>query len=269
MKAPNQTLFDSLALGIILLVLLLTPVSLQAEKDESGGNTGQPSVTADESLLQCPARVDFTCVPHLVGAVVLCTQGDEVTAYDSISDYCLGCHASSPSMTFEHPYEVEYPGYRKEFRELSALNEDIVLESGDLNCKTCHSGTEADNHYLVEIYESDRICGHCHVTGVKCPDGAADVQSVCFPGRLNGGTRCVSGEDIILHLNTSEFCINCHSGIGRFHSVDVEYPLNRPGFRDIADLDPRIKLEEGYVTCESCHEKKNEGMMLCVHCHPR
>ena len=30
-----------------------------------------------------------------------------------------------------------------------------------------------------------------------------------------------------------------------------------------------IKLEEGRMTCESCHEKAGDGMMLCNHCHPK
>jgi len=255
MKALNQFLFAITPLGIILSVLLLMPVPVQATND---------------SVLNCPAGVEPTCVPQRVGTtIVLCKQGDEVKGYASTSYYCLSCHSDSQPMAFEHPYEIEYPASRKEFRELSSLHESIVLDAGDLTCKTCHSGIDAENHFLAKKYDSTHICGHCHLTGINCPGKKVDLQSVCFPGRLNGGIRCVSGEDVIFHLSTSEFCRGCHGSMSDFHSVDVEYPDKRSGFTPIADLDPLIKLEEGRLTCESCHEKSDEGMMLCIHCHPR
>jgi hypothetical protein len=268
MKNPSQSSFTAIVLGITFFMLLLMPVPVQAAKDPGKRDASQFNVGSD-FLLHCPAGVEHSCVPHLVGTVVLCTEGDEVKGYSSISDYCLSCHTSSQPMIFEHPYEVDYPVYREEFRSPSSLHESIELDAGDLTCKTCHSGVETENHFLAENYDSDRICGHCHMTGIECPGEDADLQSVCFPGRLNGDVRCVSGEDVIIHLSTSKFCSNCHGGVSRFHSVDVEYPLNRSGFNAVDDLDPKIKLEDGYVTCESCHAKKNEGMMLCNSCHPK
>ncbi len=269
MKSPNQFLFAITPLGVILLILLLMPVPVQATKNGNGNGVSLLK-TAGYSALNCPAGVKPNCVPHRVGtSVVLCKQGDEVKGYNSISHYCLSCHANSQPMTFEHPYEVDYPTFREEFRELSSLTKGIVLDAGDLTCKTCHSGYDAENHFLVEKYDSTHICGHCHLTEIDCPSERIDAQSVCFPGRLNGSTRCVSGEDVIFHLSTSEFCENCHANTSRFHTVDVEYPDGRSGFTSIANLDPLIKLEDGRMTCESCHEKAGEGMMLCNHCHPK
>jgi hypothetical protein len=267
MKTPNQFLFAAMFLGVILLALLLMPVSVQATNT---GNDLDWSDAASVSALNCPAGVKPSCVPQRVGAtVVLCKQGDEVQGYTSISDYCLSCHATSRPMAFEHPREIEYPASRREFREPGSLHESIVLDAGDLTCKTCHSGIDAGNHFLADKYDSTHICGHCHMTGIDCPSKKADQQSVCFPGMLNGEMRCLTGQDVILHLSTSEYCSDCHGDMSKFHSVDVEYPVNNRNFTPIADLDPLIKLEEGRITCESCHEKAGEGMMLCNHCHPK
>jgi hypothetical protein len=175
-------------------------------------------------------------------------------------------------MVFEHPVEIEYPVAREEFRAPGSLHGSIVLEAGDLTCKTCHSGTDAGNHFLAEHYGSTRICGHCHMTGIECPGKAVDTQSVCFPGRLNDGMRCVSGENVIFYAGTSQFCVNCHGSLqsmSRAHPVEVAYPLNRRGYTPIGDLDPRIKLENGNITCETCHQKMDEGFALCMHCHPK
>ena len=265
MKAPNQFIFTPKVSGIILLILLLLPVSVQA----NGSGLGLLNAAID-SALNCPAGVKPTCVPQRVGTtVVLCKQGDEVQGYTSISDYCLSCHATYRPMTFEHPHGIEYPASRREFRELGSLHESIVLDVGRLTCKTCHSGYDAENHFLVETYDSTHICGHCHMTGVYCPGKGTERQSVCFPGRLNDRLRCFTGEDIAFYASTSEFCKGCHDNMSSFHSVEIEYPVNDRGYTPIANLDPLIKLEDGRMTCESCHAKRNEGMMLCNHCHPK
>lgn len=269
MKAPNRFLFTAIFPGLILLPLLLMPVSVQAANNGNGNDSGIAN-TAIDSALNCPAGVKPMCDPRRVGTtVVLCMQGDEVQGYTSISDYCLSCHASYRPMTFEHPHGIEYPAYRREFRESDLLHESIVLDAGKLICKTCHSGVDAENHFLVENYDSTHICGHCHMTGIDCPSKGADQRSVCYPGQLNDRMRCFTGEDIDFYASTSEFCENCHGNMSGFHAVEIEYPVNDRNFTAVAELDPRIKLQEGRVTCESCHEARNEGMMLCLRCHPK
>ena len=272
MKGANKFIFALISLGIIMLVLPLAPASVQPTKGVSWKDAAWRNATRDP-VLHCPAGVKPTCAPRRFGGVVVCKQGDEIKGYNSISDYCLSCHATSQPMVFEHPLEIKYPKSRAEFRERSSLHESIALDAGDLTCRTCHSGANAKNHFLVAHYGYDRICGHCHVTEIECPGKNADLQSVCFPGRLNDGVRCVLGKDILLYANTSEFCVDCHGGniqsMSRFHPVEIKYPLNRRGFTPIAELDPRIKLEDGHITCESCHEKMDEGFSLCIHCHPK
>jgi len=228
MKAPNQSLFATIILGISLLVLLLIPAPAHSTSSE-----------------------------------------DDLNWSNAASELVLDCPATDQPMAFEHPHEIEYPVSRKEFREPDSLHDSIVLDAGDLNCKSCHSGNGVDNHFLAENYDSTHICGHCHMTGIDCPSKRTDQQSVCFPGRLNGETRCFTGQNIILYLNTTRYCSDCHGDMSKFHSVDVEYPVNNSGFTPVSDLDPLIKLEDGRITCESCHEKASEGMMLCIHCHPK
>jgi hypothetical protein len=134
---------------------------------------------ADESVLRCPAGVESTCIPGVVGVVVICGQGEEFRGYPSISHYC---------------YDLKYPESREEFREWSPEHENIALNAGFLTCKTCHSGLIAENHFLADHPGMDPLCGHCHV-GLDCPGKPLDQPSACYPGLVNGGVHCGFGED--------------------------------------------------------------------------
>jgi hypothetical protein len=175
-------------------------------------------------------------------------------------------------MAFDHPLQVAYPANNAEFRNVKLLDQSIKMVAGKLTCRTCHAGLSAENHFLVSQHSSDRICSHCHLTGVDCPAETTELKTVCYPGRLNGGVRCVVGKEISIYNGTSEYCSVCHGGIdsmARAHPVEVRYPLDKPGYRHVINLDPRIKLEDGLITCETCHAKMSEGTSLCVHCHPK
>lgn len=267
MKALNRSNLSVLVPALILFALTLTPTAAAM----NGYPAGSP-VPARGATPGCPAGAESECIPRVVGAVVLCTNREEVGGYNSVSEYCLACHAGSRPMAFEHPLQVVYPQNRAEFRDLQSLDESIALEGGRLTCRTCHAGLSAANHFLIGPHTSDRICSHCHLSGVGCPDEAADTRTVCFPGRLNGGVRCITGHELTVFSGTSEFCADCHGSIdsmARTHPVEVLYPVDKPGFRRVADLDPKIRLEDGLITCETCHAKMYEGISLCVHCHPK
>lgn len=63
------------------------------------------------------------------------------------------------------------------------------------------------------------------------------------------------------------------------HPVDIPYPVGRKGFRPLADLDPRLKLKNGKVTCATCHRATEQGRVelslpvrrsrLCLACHSK
>jgi len=87
-------------------------------------------------------------------------------------------------------------------------------------------------------------------------------------------------------LSGSHYCEGCHDGViasavGRLHSVEIDYRLaqlrSRGKLRDVSQLGPAIQLEDGRVSCLSCHSQtsqlkaklvtSNEGSLLCFSCH--
>lgn len=225
---------------------------------------------AGDALLRCPSGVVPACVPGLVGTAVLCEQGGAHRAYEGISHYCLNCHAGSRRMVFEHPYEIPYPVSGKEFRARSGLQPGISLNMGLLTCVSCHSGDQPGDHYLVELSGAAYFCDHCHLTGMVCPKMPGDRHSACFPGTLNGQVRCVWGEFERAFPTASDYCAGCHDGherIARSHPVEVQYPHNRAGYVPISQLEPRIRLVDGRMTCESCHAMVERGYWTCRSCH--
>ena len=84
----------------------------------------------------------------------------------------------------------------------------------------------------------------------------------------------------------SHYCEGCHDGViaraaKQPHSVDIDYRLaqlrSRGKLRDFSQLEPAIQLENGRVSCLSCHSQNsqlkaklvnsNEGSRLCFSCH--
>lgn len=229
-----------------------------------------PSGAFGDSEVQCPAGVESGCSPHRVGTMVICSSG-EVLGYKTISQFCLSCHAGLPAMGIRHPYEVKYPE-SVGFRERRSLNPGIELNAGYLTCRSCHGGEDPANHFLVGHSGLVNVCNHCHVAAVNCPGNTGDPGSSCYPGRVHGLVRCYQGHEIVAHENTSAFCTGCHGGLERMarsHPVEVDYPRHRHGFIAAGSLDPDIRLENGRITCESCHQKRDQGMAVCVECHPK
>jgi predicted CXXCH cytochrome family protein len=96
----------------------------------------------------------------------------------------------------------------------------------------------------------------------------------------------------------SAYCLECHgpdlgamapgseaptpthavSGSGRSHPVDVPYPISEIGLVPGGDLDQRLSLVDGQMTCITCHDSEaadralvlpKEGSQLCLACHRR
>ncbi len=104
-----------------------------------------------------------------------------------------------------------------------------------------------------------------------CAQGLAFDTADNFPSTLRLG---------------SHYCEGCHDGViaiapGRMHSVDIDYRLaqlrSRGRLRDVVHLGPAIQLEDGRVSCLSCHSPNsqlkaklvtsNVGSRLCFSCH--
>jgi len=104
-----------------------------------------------------------------------------------------------------------------------------------------------------------------------CAQGFAFDTADNFPPALRAG---------------SHYCEGCHDGViavaaGRLHSVEIDYRLaqlkSRGKLRDVSQLGPAVQLEDGRVSCLSCHSQNsqlkaklvtsNVGSRLCFSCH--
>lgn len=133
-------------------------------------------------------------------------------------------------------------------------------------------------------------------------------------GPASGG-GCPAGNDLMIvgsraflrseaglerYPNETAACGSCHDGtVGRpftastggrgfnatvraeltatSHPVDIVYPASDPEFVSPSELDPRIELVAGQVTCTTCHRVAEDGRMelsltlqrsrLCRACH--
>ena len=84
----------------------------------------------------------------------------------------------------------------------------------------------------------------------------------------------------------SHYCEGCHDGViaieaERRHSIEMDYRLaqlrSRGKLKDISQLGAAIQLEDGRVSCLSCHSQtsplnaklvtSNVGSQLCFSCH--
>lgn len=89
------------------------------------------------------------------------------------------------------------------------------------------------------------------------------------------------------------YCVGCHGGesgepthaetpgpdigaLGRSHPVDLAYPTDREGLAKPEDLDSRLELSDGELTCLTCHRADApdhrlvipaRGGELCQACH--
>ncbi len=64
------------------------------------------------------------------------------------------------------------------------------------------------------------------------------------------------------------------SALGAEHPVDVLYPLGSDAFVPRGQLDPRLALADGRITCRTCHPSSATGLALplarselCLACH--
>ena len=96
-----------------------------------------------------------------------------------------------------------------------------------------------------------------------------------------------SADNLPLSLRLgSHYCEGCHDGViasaaVQRHSVEIDYRLaqlkSRGKLRDVSQLGAAIQLEDGRVSCLSCHSQtsqiqaklvtSNDGSRLCFSCH--
>jgi Doubled CXXCH motif (Paired_CXXCH_1) len=214
---------------------------------------------------------------------------------------CGRCH--QPQRTGSHPVDV-VPSF--------AVPEAFVLTDGRMTCQTCHDVSTAQDHaearrtLTVKLNGSGRresFCQSCHsqadLTLTRAMHGSLGGRA--HEQTQAGQTRWDrSGQA----ANRSSQCLSCHDGVlaaeSRIrmgarsalqtgmtdHPINVSYSqATRDMIRKGADgqlvestrLDPRLRLFEGEMSCETCHNlySKNQHLLvfpnrrsqLCMSCH--
>lgn len=107
--------------------------------------------------------------------------------------------------------------------------------------------------HVVEVVSVTVACIGCHDGTVASPVSTQDQT----------------------HLSSSEIRM-ATSTPGSNHPVGMLYPVYEEGIMPVADLDSRLALADGRVTCLTCHAKPsapnvltvpNSRSRLCLSCH--
>ena len=152
------------------------------------------------------------------------------------------------------------------------------------------------------MYRRVRLCVGVLAVALFFPPGAvaAGAQTDDGPHRTiepkKGRYRIQSDDGWIDLPDVSAHCLECHetagsaedeppgasqrtnsfhSGGGRSHPVDVDYPSNRKGYRLPDELDQRLMLIDRRMTCLTCHAPSVDRSLvlptargtLCMACH--
>lgn len=128
-----------------------------------------------------------------------------------------------------------------------------------------------------------------------CPAAADPAGYHHEPLRhINGRLFRTTGEHLVELPDVNRYCLGCHDGSvgpGRqvpegpgercvspkgTHPVGVPYPAGDPEWAGLDALDPAMFLQQGRMTCASCHavEAEDHGLVvplrhsaLCLTCH--
>lgn len=210
---------------------------------------------------------------------------------------CLPCHADQ--QTRSHPSNL---------LPRRAVPARFPLYGGKMTCVTCHIAHRAmgpddtahaalgDTPYLLR-YESagKAFCFQCHQGDFL--DDTVDSHAVAFQLAHSASRSALKDR---LDANSRE-CLSCHDGtlsrgfdaqvagvnwehtrnIGLSHPIGVDYAeayRKKPReYHAPGSLDPRLRLTDGKISCETCHDHysryphllvmENIRSRLCLSCH--
>ena len=154
-------------------------------------------------------------------------------------EQCLGCHQSVVKVRQEKLSELKIEraeahqrGNEKKARAYG-LKLEMIMESGGspLNCKDCHIPKKSPKTVSLNHIKEDK--------------GPVEF-------------------DHEAHLNTAQFCTDCHHSHKGFNSFTSCRTCHGPG-QAAAE---KVGLEDAYhQQCISCHEKDEQGPTECGDCH--
>ena len=209
------------------------------------------------------------------------------------SAQCAACHHTVGGLT--HPVQVV---------PTMTIPADLPLESGRVTCTTCHQDTVgehagADAALLRVSATGQAFCVQCHTeTSITRPSrhpSAISQAHLLWPGDAGAGASPAPPTSD----NGVSSCLACHDGViapdafagvmaasgsgaggAHGHPVGVAYPgaMLRAGdavFK--TDVNQRVRLMGGQVTCNACHSlysaepgllvMRNDRSVLCTSCH--
>ena len=229
---------------------------------------------------------DFTGRCQLCHTTDNVTPGEPVSLKEpsAISRQCAQCHKREPGTS--HPVGMVVEAKLPEVFPLD--------ESGRMTCLTCHRAHQpAEGEPLENFLRSGsagiELCRQCHAQPHEVAKrdqhalGFADAHDKAGPA----AETTVAGLD-----ERSLACISCHDdfapGSGRFslgggnHPIGVPYPAGaagRQGYHPRSLLPPSIRLFNGNLGCETCHNlysnvdnylvMSNRRSKLCLSCHDK
>ena len=199
-----------------------------------------------------------------------------------VAKKCEVCHELAANSS--HPVGVVVEGH---------VPEEFPLdESGRLTCLSCHyahprpEGALAAKFLLRGVSEPEMLCPQCHMLSESLADHDPHAMAI---REAHTRLKDEDGNPSELHVRSAD-CISCHedlrpasaSGRSTDHPIGVTYPSGRgPGndFRPQSTLDPAVRLFDGKVECETCHNlfssidpylvMSNQRSKLCLSCHDK
>jgi predicted CXXCH cytochrome family protein len=172
-----------------------------------------------------------------------------------------------------------------------AVPQHLPLDQGRMTCITCHDDRAAShaqariNHtaLLRNSLDSDVLCSQCHDSTQQTRlDQHGSSLGQAHLHRL-GQTHHDSPPKPAAFDEQTQACLSCHDGVMsrdvavmglRADTFATEHPI---GVRGAPSTDPRVRLFDQRVGCNSCHSPysteasllvmSNHRSQLCLSCH--
>jgi predicted CXXCH cytochrome family protein len=217
-----------------------------------------------------------------------------------IGTLCRRCHAQSKDDSLSHPVDMR-PAH-------IAIPADLPLSrEGEMTCVTCHDihaspppDHEGSWHFLRRDVSGRAFCASCHPGGEVAAGQSSGHAREFARAHMKYEERTGGLIDSV-----SMGCLSCHDGtigkrsdvqVGIFrhgfsssgldpqgsHPIGVKYRRamrERGGLHPVGQLNHKIRLVSGMVSCVSCHDPyskepkqlvmDNRGAKLCLSCHDK
>jgi len=159
---------------------------------------------------------------------------------------------------------------------------------GSFTCSSCHSIHASTTDLLRENAFGQGLCLTCHEAAFfsqMADDGLSIVKihltlqpiDPTFPLDTYS-LHCTGCHDDVVSITSSEgFNAAIDGGMNHTIGVDYESTASQGRYNGINDLNERMVLPDGYVSCVTCHQGyssshgmlnvANTGSALCYQCH--